>query len=404
MTSTYDTVGRRFDRRHFLGLTAGGAAFALVACGDDDDAEGSPSPTTAATSAPDDDPTATAEPNPSPTADDAGGDENADGNGDDLGAQGTVIIGDVVEHSLDAQGWAGEFGFVTFRLHTASVDGEPAYFIRCDASDPDFAESEGLVHVPLMANALTHGAGYGDIYLFENGAEGQVPVLSTAPQMDDYTPAYRISRVQFTGDAVAVDSAQAIQDAVDAGSATIEETDIVVNYPVVKWPGGEMPVDEGRTEYLGGGQLLEPVDVAGGTVTFKLHACHPASRYIVTDVSMAPMAPMMNIAPSPGTEPLTDAGATAKILVFGNGIEGSGPMGFQKSVTDTTAGDPEWSSFWDHFTFVWDEAAEPLELTTFAEIEEREAAGDLERFNGTPDTHPTVFVVNCPVPVLAPIR
>jgi hypothetical protein len=29
-------------------------------------------------------------------------------------------------------------------------------------------------------------------------------------------------------------------------------------------------------------------------------------------------------------------------------------------------------------------------------------AGDLELFNGTPDTHPGGFVVNCPVPILAP--
>ena len=29
-------------------------------------------------------------------------------------------------------------------------------------------------------------------------------------------------------------------------------------------------------------------------------------------------------------------------------------------------------------------------------------AGELDLFNGTPDTHPNGFVVNCPSPVLAP--
>ncbi len=128
---------------------------------------------------------------------------------------------------------------------------------------------------------------------------------------------------------------------------------------MVKWPGGELPHDEAREVYLGGGQLLAPVDVAGEKVTFKLHTCYPASRYIVTDVSMPEMAEGMKIAPAPGAGGLTDAGATAKILVFGNGLEGSGPMGFQKSVTDTNVGDEKWSPYWDHFTFVWKDGATP---------------------------------------------
>lgn len=378
-------TGRRLARRQFVGLAAGGAALALVACGDDDD--DSPAPTAVATTAPTSPPPANAtEPAETPST----------------GAQGSVIIGDVLEHSLDPQDWTGDFGFVTFRLHSAWVEGEPAYFIRCDASDEAFAEEEGLVHVPLMENALDAGAGYSSIYLFDDASAEQHPVLSSAPHMDDYSPAYRVFRVQGAPGAP-LDSEQAILDSADSGDIELVETRIVVNYPVVKWPGGEMPHDTVREAYLGDGQLLEPVDVEGETVTFKLHACYPASRYIVTDVSMAPMAPMMNIAPSPGTEPLTEAGATAKILVFGNGVEGSGPMGFQKSITDTNPGDARWSSFWDHYTFVWDEAAEPTLLTSEAAVIRNEDAGELERFNGTPDTHPTVFVVNCPVPVMAPV-
>jgi hypothetical protein len=378
-------VGRRLARRQFFSLAAGGAALALVACGDDDDP---PAPTATA-------PTANTPP-PASSATDTP--ENST-----TGAQGSVIIGDVLEHSLDPDGWTGDFGFVTFRLHSAWVAGEPAYFIRCDASDAAFAEDEGLVHVPLMENALDAGAGYSSIYLFDDAPAGQLPVLSSAPHMDDYSPAYRVFRVRGATGANPLDSEEAIIEAADGGDVELIETRTVVNYPVVKWPGGEMPHDTVREGYLGDGQLLEPVDVDGETVKFKLHACYPASRYIVTDVSMAPMAPMMNIAPSPGTEPLTDAGATAKILVFGNGVEGSGPMGFQKSVTDTNPGDARWSSFWDHYTFVWDDAATPEVLKSEGAIIRREDAGELERFNGTPDTHPTVSVVNCPVPVMAPV-
>lgn len=382
---------RRLARRQIFGLAAGGAALALVACGDDDDDSPAPATGAQATDTPPPAATAAATDTPAPA-----------GETPTNGAQGSVIIGDVLEHSLDPDGWTGDFGFVTFRLHTAWVTGEPAYFIRCDASDETFAEEQGLVYVPIMENALDAGAGYASIYLFDATLEEQLPVLSSAPHMDDYSPAYRVFRVQ--GDAgVPLDSEEAILNAADSGDVELVETRIVVNYPVVKWPGGEMPSDSVREAYLGDGQLLEPVDVEGETVKFKLHACYPASRYIVTDVSMAPMAPMMNIAPSPGTEPLTEAGATAKILVFGNGVEGSGPMGFQKSITDTSPGDPRWSAFWDHYTFVWDEAAEPSVLTSEAAVLAKEEAAELERFNGTPDTHPTVFVVNCPVPVMAPV-
>jgi thioredoxin 1 len=44
----------------------------------------------------------------------------------------------------------------------------------------------------------------------------------------------------------------------------------------------------------------------------------------------------------------------------------------------------------------------PRVLTEQADIDAAISAGEAELFNGTPDTHPMGFVVNCPVPVLAP--
>jgi hypothetical protein len=317
--------------------------------------------------------------------------------------QGTVMVGDVIDHALSSDEWDGDFGFVTFRLHAGMVEGEPAYFIRTDASDEDFADSEKLVYVPKMAAALDAPRGLSEIYLFENGAPDQVTVLNTAPHMEDYSPAFRVHRVTANGTPAMYSSVQEIRDAEAAGSVVIAQTDVVVNYPVVKWPGGELPNDQTRETYLGDGQLLEPVDVAGGTVTFKLHSCYPSLRYIVTDVSLPPMAEGMKIAPAPAAGGLTEAGATAKILVFGSGVEGSGPMGFQKSVTDTVLGDAAWSPYWDHYTFTWRSGATPATLKSQAEIVQHEEQGDLTRFAGTPDTNGTLFMVNCPAPVIAPL-
>jgi hypothetical protein len=78
-------------------------------------------------------------------------------------------------------------------------------------------------------------------------------------------------------------------------------------------------------------------------------------------------------------------------------------MGFQKSVTDTVVGVPKWSPFWDHYTFLWEDAAGATVLKAEAEILEREEGDALERYPGTPDTNGQLFMVNCPVPVIAPV-
>jgi hypothetical protein len=390
MTEPKRTVFRtpRVPRRQFLAMSGMGIAGValLAACGEDDDPPPAAAP--AAT------PAATPETAATPAA--------ATPAAEDEPEAGQVLVGDVLDHRLRSDDWPGEYGWVRFQLHHGFVEGDDAYFIRTDASDQQFANDESLLFVPIMAQAIAAGGvGLSAIYLFEAGADGQAPVLSSAPHMDDFSPAYRVYRVTANAEAGVLRSVSDVQGAASNGLADIEETDIVVNYPVVKWPGGELPHDPAREVYLGDGQLIDPVDTNEMTVTFKLHKCYPNSRYIVTDATM--MADMMNIAPAPGAAPLTDAGATAEILVFGNGIEGSGPMGFQTSVTDTLAGEMDWSPFWDHYTFVWEDNAEPEVLRSNAEVVAAEESGDLQRYNGMPDMHPTLFMVNCPVPVIAPV-
>lgn len=320
----------------------------------------------------------------------------------DAGAPARKLVGDIIDFSTRPRGWQGLFGFVTFRLHPVYFKGERAYHIRTDASEEAFAKREGLVFVPKLGKALEAGA-TADYYIFVNGVRGQLPVVSTVPSEPDFTPAFRLQRVRFKGTPRLLTSVQEIRDAESAGQVTIEPTRIVVNYPVVKWPGGELPVDTERKVYLGKGQLLSRADTARLRVTFKLHQCFPGEWYIVTDTSAVPMAPMMRVAPSPKTAALTAAGATAKILVFGNGIKGPGPMGFQPSIVDSLPGDAAWSPFWDHFTFTWVEGKIPKVIRSPAELLKEEAAGNLKRWPGTPDTKGELFVVNCPVPIAAPM-
>ncbi len=336
-----------------------------------------------------------------------GGDEPAQGGGpgtpDTRAAprQGKPIVGDVLDHALGSEEWSGAFGFVTFRLHRGAVDGEDVWFIRTDASDKAYADQERLVWAPKLVTLLGGGLA-GDAYLVSGGAEDQPVVLSSQPGRADYTPAWRLHRAAWQRQPRPLGSVAEVRAARQAGRLQVTRTDIVLNAAVVKWPSGAMAVDQQRSEYLGPGQLLEAPDTAGMTVMFKLHECFPGVRYIVTDTSMAPMAQGMHIVHSPRLQAASKAGATGRTNVFGNGVKGSGPMGFQPSVFDTQAGNPAWSPYWDHMTYTWTDGNSPRVLTTEAAVHAARDAGELREFRGSPDTKGTLFTVNCQVPVLAP--
>lgn len=348
-----------------LGLAAASMPAFLAACArDEDPAVGGPSP--------------------------AAGEEEA-----------RAIVGDVLDFALTSQEWEGPFGFVTFRLHKAMVDGKDVYYIRTDASDEDFARTEELVWVPKMAG-LNPANATATWYSISGGVDGQATILSSEPGRDDFTPAFRISRARWTGDPRELTSVDDVLAAERAGDLDVTQTDIVINAPVVKWSTGELPVDDARTEYLGPGQLLDAPNTDDMTVRFKLHECYPGVRYIVTDVSMPPMAEGMKIGASPKLAEATAAKGTGRTNVFMNGVEGPGPMGFQPSVFDSKAGTAQWSPYWDHMTYAWKDGQEARVLETEADVHRARDAGELEEFIGTPDTGGQVFVVNCPVPVLAP--
>lgn len=312
-----------------------------------------------------------------------------------------LLCGDVVGFQLESDMWPGSFGSVTFQLHKAHYNGDMVYYIRTDASNDVFAADNKLVYVPLLNAALAAEGATRKVYTFTNGGSDQFPVVDASPADEFFSSAWHVHTVTFSGSPTLLDSAQAVLDAEAAGDVTVEAQQLVVNFPIVKWPGGELPEDTEKDSYLGTGPLITPVNTDHMHVTFKLHECYPGSRYIITDTSAVPMAPMMSIAPSGPTQGLVNVGATDEIWVFGNGIPGSGVMGFQPAIFDNAAGDPVWSPFWNHFTAVWaDESAAEL-VTNSQRLRELVDSGALEIFNGTPNTHPDGFVVNCPVPIKA---
>lgn len=318
------------------------------------------------------------------------------------GEEARAIVGDVLDFELTSREWEGKFGFVTLRLHRGSVDGKDVYFIRTDTSDETFADAEKLVFAPKIG-ALASAGLAGAVYLVTGGPAEQPAVLSTEPGRNDYTPAWRVSRVTWKRNPRLLRSAGEVESAKSSGDATVEQTNIVLNAAIVKWSKDEMEVDTERKVYLGPGQLLEPVDTSAMTAKFKLHECFPGVRYIVLDHSFEGAATMTHTVFSPKLdEGPSKADATGRTNVFMSGLEGPGPMGFQPSVFDSAAGTPEWSPYWDHYAYRWKDGSTPRLLESQTEIHAARDAGELEEFPGVPDTKGKVFTVNCPVPVLAP--
>lgn len=312
-----------------------------------------------------------------------------------------AIVGDVIDFELTSDEWEGAFGFVTMRLHKGVFAGDDVYYIRTDASDEGYATDEELVWVPKLAG-LIQAEAVGDAYFFTGGSSDQATVFSSEPGRDDYTPAWRVHNVTWDGSPRELSSVDDVKSAEGDGDVSIDSTSTVLNASIVKWSSGEMSSDGEREVYLGPGQLLEAPDTGEMQVRFKLHECFPGVRYIVTDVSLAPMAEGMNISHSPRLIEATEAKMTGRTNVFMNGIEGSGPMGFQPSVFDSQAGAAAWSPYWDHMTYAWKEEDAAEVLRTEQAVHRARDDGDLDEFPGTPDTNGEIFVVNCPVPVLAP--
>ncbi len=351
------TEGAGLDRRQFLGRAAGLAG--LVAVGG-----GLPAASALLTS--------------QPAAAAAGGLRAA--SLAQAREQARAVVGDVVDFALTSKDWKGQFGFVTLRLHRGIVDGNGVYFIRTDASDKQFAKTEKLVYVPKLEPLADPGLS-GAIYLVRGGADDQRPILSSEPGRDDYTPAWTVHDVLWRGGRTrrALTSVADVEQARDRGELAVERTKTVVNYPMVKWSTGQLPVDAERIGYLGSGQLLEEPDTIAMRVTFKLGQCYPGNRYFVVDHSMKPVADMTltNFAPALHAGP-TNAGATGRTNVFMNGLAGPGPMGFQPSAFDFKAGHVSWSPYWDHYLYQWRRPETARLLTSQKAVLKARDAGQLD--------------------------
>ena len=129
-------------------------------------------------------------------------------------------------------------------------EGDEVFFIHTEASDLTVAdmltEMMGPQVVTVSGLAEVPEALLGKVYVFTNGIEGGGPmgfqpdIFDSVPGEETYTPLRMVNLVTWQADTVPrmVDSVEEIEAAEAAGEVTVEQAGIVVNMPILIWPGG----------------------------------------------------------------------------------------------------------------------------------------------------------------------
>ena len=130
------------------------------------------------------------------------------------------------------------------------LEGEEIRFAHTEASDPEIAQIlEEMVSSPVLVVpqlAQVPEAALANVYVFTNGIRGDGPlefqpdVFNAPPGTPDYSPLRAVNLVTWTdeADARTLTSAAAVLEAERAAEVTIERPGVVVNMPLLTWPGG----------------------------------------------------------------------------------------------------------------------------------------------------------------------
>ncbi|MEJ2685577.1 MAG: hypothetical protein P8Z71_14435, partial [Candidatus Sulfobium sp.] len=141
-----------------------------------------------------------------------------------------------------------KFTGVELPLVSCWYKGQVAYYIQTEASDQGVARQQNVHFVARLADAITADA-VDDIYAVTNFSQGNVIPSAPIPAGPDnsdpeYTPLWRVSKVTWNPGATphTLTSEEEVLAAQSDGLVTIEQTDIVVNCPVIFTPaGGQLP-------------------------------------------------------------------------------------------------------------------------------------------------------------------
>lgn len=297
---------------------------------------------------------------------------------------------------------------VTIPLQSGYYKGQELFYILTESSDNSLAQSLTsktgfrVVNAPVIAKAPA--SSLANVFVFMNGVQGggllgfQPEVYDAIPGDQGYSPARLLNKVTWASSSTPVElkSAQDITDNQSNGKLAIEQSGIVVNAPMVKWPGGQIPAADtseltNQTGY-GKGQILS-IDTSARKVVMKAHRCWAEDGtqvyYIVTDASVEGPAADLGTTFAPKTQDMLKTLAAGDFFVFVNGIKGPGPGGFQSSVGSSKPGDQNYTPYWRINATSWKDESKAVILESLA---------DLSSYNPLLEIQPMMggLNVNCP--------
>jgi hypothetical protein len=292
-------------------------------------------------------------------------------------------------------------------------NGNEIFFIATDASDNQTATQITNVtgfkvnFAPLLAS--TPEEARGQSYVFENGIEGegplgfQLPVINARPGQEGYSPLLQMNLVRWNegGQPTELRSEQDIITASNAGQLTITATGVIVNHPAVQWQDGSLPIREDagnitdESPYMGGGQVTN-IDTANMTATFVAHrGWGPDGKtvyYIVTDAVPEDPANMMGVSFVPADERVVGTPVVVDLFQFMNGINGTGPMGFQAGIGAANPDDTNYSPMWRISFIEWKDSSQARVLENQNDINTMLQEGLITITPAMEGRH----IVNCP--------
>jgi hypothetical protein len=291
------------------------------------------------------------------------------------------------------------------------VNGNPVFYINTDISDQKLASQLTSTtgfrvnYAPLLAQAPNDGVA--EFYVFMNGIKGtgtlgfQPTVGNAQPGDVNYSPLWKIKIVEWNNGVTPIQlkSEKEIMDAKAKGDLTVTPTNIVANCPFVRWNGGEMKIREDKntnddSKYMGG-QVLK-IDTDKMVVTMVAHrGFGPDGKtiyYIVADATPQMPAAMMGVTFASLDEKLLSSAALVDLFQFTNGINGSGPMGFQAGIGAANPTDSNYSPMWKISFNEWKVPSKARILETVSDILAMKQAGMITVTSAMRGKH----VVNCP--------
>lgn len=297
-------------------------------------------------------------------------------------------------------------------LTRAFENGNDIYLVATDASDAELAEQltdiTGFKVNAAPVLAQTPEEARGQVYVFRNGVEGSGPrgfqpaVVNAKPGDEGYSPLMQLYYVDWSSGSNPAElrSVEEIREAESDGQLAVAETDAVVNHPAVMWEGGSLMIREDKdsinddSPYVGG-QILE-IDTESMVATFVAHrGWGPDGRtiyYIVTDATPEDPANMMGVPFVQADERLARTSVAVDLFQFTNGIQGSGPMGFQAGIGGANPTDETYSPMWRISFIEWKDPAKARLLETLADINTVSEGGGITSTPAMEGLH----VVNCP--------